>query len=300
MISSTAISESDSIPSWLERVKRALSKKPQNKTQLITLLQDAQQRELLSTETLGMIDGALKVSEQHVRDIMIPRSHMIVLELHDPPDQLVKTIVESGHSRFPVIGENRDDVQGIFLAKDLLEYYAKGGGNQFNMRDVMRPTVFIPESKRLNVLLREFRTSRNHIAIVVDEYSGVAGLVTIEDVIEQIVGEIDDEHDIDDPVYIKPNHHGFYSILALTPIEDFNEYFKANLNKDEFDTISGLLLQAFGHLPKRGENIELNGFSFQVVRANRRRIQLLRVKPLSTAPSKTDASKQSEYSGLTE
>ena len=293
MISSSAISQSNPTLSWLERVKHAFSKKPQNKTQLITLLHDAQQRELLSTETLSMIDGALKVSEQHVRDIMIPRSHMVVLELYEPPDQLVKTIVESGHSRFPVIGENRDDVQGIFLAKDLLEYYAKGEGNQFNMRDVMRPTVFIPESKRLNLLLREFRTSRNHIAIVVDEYSGVAGLVTIEDVIEQIVGDIDDEHDIDDQVFIKPNHQGFYSLLALTPIEEFNEYFKANLSDDEFDTISGLLLQAFGHLPKRGESIKLNGFYFQVVRANRRRIHLLRVKPLANAPTEKEISEQS-------
>jgi magnesium and cobalt transporter len=295
MISSTAISESNSTLSWFERLKQALSKKPQNKRQLITLLQDAQQRELLTTETLGMIDGALKVSEQHVRDIMVPRSHMVVLELHSPPNELVKTIVESGHSRFPVIGENRDDVQGIFLAKDLLEYYAKSeeNQNQFNMRDVMRPAVFIPESKRLNVLLREFRTSRNHIAIVVDEYSGVAGLVTIEDVLEQIVGEIDDEHDLDEPVYIKQNHHGFYSILALTPIEEFNEYFKVNLSDDEFDTLSGLLLQAFGHLPKRGESIELNGFYFQIVRANRRRIQLLRVKPLPKTPTEKEISEQS-------
>ncbi len=185
------------ILSWFNRVRETLSNKPQDKTQLITLLHDAKQRNLLNAETLGMIEGALQVSEKHVRDVMIPRSHMVVLDLHAPPDSLVKKIVKSGHSRFPVVGDNRDDVQGIFLAKDLLYYDTKGNSHQFNMRDVMRPAIFIPESKRLNVLLREFRTSRNHMAIVIDEYSGVAGLVTIEDVIEQIVGDIDDEYDIE-------------------------------------------------------------------------------------------------------
>ncbi|RKZ36815.1 MAG: magnesium/cobalt efflux protein [Gammaproteobacteria bacterium] len=267
--------------SWFERVKQVLSSKPQDKRQLITLLRDAQQRNLFSTETLDMIEGALKVSEKHVRDVMIPRAQMVVLELHAPPDQLVKTIVESGHSRFPVIGENRDDVQGIFLAKDLLDYYASEKSENFNMRDVMRPPVFIPESKRLNVLLREFRTSRNHMAVIVDEYSGVAGLITIEDVIEEIVGEIDDEYDIDDQVFIKPAHDGFYTVLALTPMAEFNEYFKSDLSDEGFDTISGLLLQAFGHLPKRGEKIELGGFHFEVIRANARRIQLLRTSQSS-------------------
>jgi len=263
----------------LKRVKKAFSNKPTNRKQLITLLQEAQKSDLFSAETLEMIEGALKVSEKHVRDVMIPRGQMVVLELHAPPDQLVKTIVESGHSRFPVIGENRDDVIGIFLAKDLLDYYAKGNNHQFNMRDMMRSAVFIPESKRLNVLLREFRTSRNHMAIVVDEYSGVAGLVTIEDVIEEIVGEIDDEYDVDDQVFIKTARNDSYTVLALTPIEEFNDYFKSELSDEEFDTVSGLLLQAFGHLPKRGESIELEGFHFEVTRANARRIQLLRVKP---------------------
>jgi len=266
-------------PPLLKRFKQALSNQPTNRKQLITLLQDAQKRELFSAETLEMIEGALKVSEKHVRDVMIPRGQMVVLELHAPPDQLVKTIVESGHSRFPVIRENRDDVIGIFLAKDLLDYYANGNNHQFNMRDMMRSAVFIPESKRLNVLLREFRTSRNHMAIVVDEYSGVAGLVTIEDVIEEIVGEIDDEYDVDDQVFIKTARNGSYTVLALTPIEEFNDYFKSELSNEEFDTVSGLLLQAFGYLPKRGESIELEGFHFEVTRANARRIQLLRVKP---------------------
>jgi magnesium and cobalt transporter len=287
MIASTNFSFFLSTPmSWFKHFKKIQFQKPQDKKQLITVLHNAKQRNLLSAETLEMIEGALQVSEKHVRDVMIPRSQMVVLELHAPPNQLVKTIVESGHSRFPVIGENRDDVIGIFLAKDLLDYYAQGGVNQFNMRDLMRPAVFIPESKRLNVLLREFRTNRNHIAIVVDEYSGVAGLVTIEDVIEQIVGDIDDEHDIDDQVFIKPSRNGgLYVVLALTPIEDFNEYFNCEFGDEEFDTIGGLVMQAFGHVPERGETLKLGGFHFEVARASGRRILLLRVNPSSTTPS---------------
>lgn len=281
---------SSSTLSWFDRVRRVIAKEPQDKTQLITLLQGAYHRELLTADTLAMIEGAFKVSEAHVRDIMIPRAQMVVLELNAPPETLVKVIVESGHSRFPVIGENRDDVQGIFLAKDLLDYCVKDNNHQFSMREMMRPAVFVPESKRLNVLLREFRTSRNHIAVVIDEYGGVAGLVTIEDVIEQIVGDIDDEHDIDDHVFIKPTLRGSYLIRALTPIDKFNEYFHADFSNEEFDTISGLLLRAFNHLPKRGESIELGHFHFEVARANGRRIQLLRVKPLSeqTTPPTID------------
>ncbi|MBE9561658.1 MAG: CBS domain-containing protein [Proteobacteria bacterium] len=263
------------IKNCLHRIRESVE--PRNKEQLITSLRNAKQHNLFSAETLGMIEGALQMSEQHVRDVMIPRSHMVVLELHESPENLVKIIVESGHSRFPVIGDNRDDIQGIFLAKDLLDYYAKGTDTQFDMPDVMRPAIFIPESKRLNVLLREFRTSRNHMAIIVDEYSGVAGLVTIEDVIEQIIGEIDDEHDIDDQIFISQRKDGSCIIRALTPIEEFNEYFKTDFSDEEFDTVSGLLLKAFGHLPKRGEKIELGNFTFEVIRAGNRRINLLRV-----------------------
>ena len=266
--------------SWFARIKDSLSNKPQDTKQLITLLRDAKQRNLLSTESLGMIEGALKVSEKHVRDVMIPRVQMEVLELHASPAHLLKKIVETGHSRFPVVDENRDDVQGIFLAKDFLEYYAKGDINQFNLRDLMRPAVFIPESKRLNVLLREFRTSRNHMAIVVDEYSGVAGLVTIEDVIEEIVGDIDDEYDIDNENFINTTNNGLYLVQALTPIDVFNNYFKVSLNTKEFNTIGGLVVQAFEHLPKRGENIALDNFHFEVIRADKRRVQWLRVKCL--------------------
>lgn len=265
---------------WFNRwFKQAFYWEPQDKEQLLALLYRALQRELLSSETLAMIEGVFRVSEMHVRDVMIPRAQMVCLEIDAPPEKLVKMIVESGHSRFPVIGENRDDVQGIFLAKDLLDYYAKEK-HHFDMRDMMRPAVFIPESKRLNVLLREFRTSRNHMAIVVDEYSGVAGLVTIEDVIEQIVGEIDDEYDVDDKVFIIPSQNGEYRVQALIPIEEFNDYFKTNFSNDEFDTIGGVIMQAFGHLPKRGENLELNGFYFEVTRASGRRIYALRVRPL--------------------
>jgi len=263
--------------SWFDRIKQHLFHQPQDKQQLITQLHNAKQRELLSAETLEMIEGVLKVSEKHVRDVMIPRAQMDTLDLHAPPEDLVKKIVKTGHSRFPVIADNRDDVQGIFLAKDLLDYYAKGDAHEFNMRDLMRPVVFIPESKRLNVLLREFRTSRNHMAIVVDEYSGVAGLVTIEDVIEEIVGDIDDEYDIDDEIFIKPTNNGLYTVQALTPIDEFNDYFKTELSNEEFDTIGGLVIQAFGDLPKRGESVKFEGFHFEVIRADKRRIQWLRV-----------------------
>ncbi len=271
--------------SWLNRFKQALaSQEPQDKAELVHVLKEAQLREIISTETLNMLEGALQVSEMHVRDVMVPRAQVIFLELNALPEKLIKAIIESGHSRFPVIGDNRDDVQGIFLAKDLLEFFAKDNGHPFNMREFMRPAIFVPESKRLNVLLKEFRTRRNHMAIVVDEYGGIAGLVTIEDVIEQIVGEIDDEYDIDEEIFIRAGQHGRYLVRALTPIEEFNHYFKAQLSDEEFDTIGGLVMQAFGHLPKRGESIELEGFYFEIARATGRRIQLLRVRSIPKEP----------------
>lgn len=276
-------------PSWWQRIHQFFAYEPQNRDELIELLHSVCRQDILSVDTLMMLEGAIRVSEMHVRDVMIPRAQMVVLEIDAPPDELIKTIVESGHSRFPVIYDNRDDVQGIFLAKDLLDYYAQLDDKQyFNMREVMRQAVFIPESKRLNVLLREFRTSHNHIAIVIDEYGGVAGLVTIEDVIEQIVGDIDDEHDVDDMVFIKQNHKGSYLVRALTPIEEFNEHFKTAFDDESFDTISGLLLREFGHLPRRGESLELDGYHFEVLRADSRRIHLLRVKPLVVATPDTD------------
>ena len=272
--------------SWFQRVLQVLaSNEPQDKEELITLLRDAEQRSLLATDTLAMIEGAIEIAEMHVRDIMIPRAQMSVLEVGELPERLAKIVIETGHSRFPVTGESRDDIQGILLAKDLLEYFTNGADeSQFNLRDIMRPAVFIPESKRLNVLLREFRTSRNHMAIVVDEYGGVAGLVTIEDVIEQIVGEIDDEYDVDDEVFIKPREHGVFSVHSITPIEDFNAFFKTHFSDEEFDTIGGLVMQAFGHLPKKGEQLTLGEFDFEVSRADNRRIRTLRVTPIITTP----------------
>ncbi|EIJ41281.1 putative Mg2+ and Co2+ transporter CorC [Beggiatoa alba B18LD] len=270
--------------SWFGRLRQVLANEPQDKEQLITLLRDAQKRNLFNTDTLNMIEGALAISEMQVRDIIIPRAQMIALYLDDTPEDMMRTVIESGHSRFPMLGENKDDVQGIFLAKDLLEYFAQGKPNDFNPRDLMRPAVFVPESKRLNILLREFRTSRNHMAIVVDEYGGVAGLVTIEDVIEQIVGDIDDEHDFDDQVYIKPRETDIYSVLALTPIEEFNDYFKTNFSDEEFDTIGGVVINTFGHLPQRGEKTILDGLEFEVIRSNSRRLHLLRVKRLAYPP----------------
>jgi magnesium and cobalt transporter len=241
---------------------------------LIELLRDAQRRNLLDADALSMIESVLQVSELQVRDIMIPRAQMVVVNRDDTPADILAIIVESGHSRFPVIGENRDEVVGILLAKDLLRYRLDGG-QRFDIRDVLRPAVFIPESKRLNVLLNEFRASRNHMAIVVDEYGGVAGMVTIEDVLEQIVGDIADEHDIEEGSFIRRRSETVYIIKALTPVEDFNAYFGTGFSDEEFDTIGGLVTHAFGHLPKRGETVTLSQLRFKVLRADSRRVQLL-------------------------
>ncbi len=264
--------------SWFTQLQKWIpQKKPKDKIELLSVLQHAEQCNIVTTESLTMIEGALQMADMHVRDVMVPRAQMVVLALDDPPEKLIQTIVASGHSRFPVVGESRDDVQGIFLAKDLLDYYARNDVPEFNMRDGMRPAIFIPESKRLNTLLKEFRASRNHIAIVVDEYSGVAGLVTIEDVIEQIVGDIDDEHDIEEQDYIRQRKDGTYIVRALIPIEEFNDYFQAKFSDEEFDTMGGLLMQAFGHLPKKGEHIKLENFYIEVLRASGRRIHLFKV-----------------------
>jgi magnesium and cobalt transporter len=230
-----------------------------------------------------MIEGVLQVGEMHVRDIMVPRAQMVVVNSDSQPDDFVASVTESGHSRFPVIGDNRDEVEGVLLAKDLLGYYARDEVQKFDMDDAMRPAVFIPESKRLNVLLREFRESRNHMAIVVDEYGGVAGLVTIEDVLEQIVGEIDDEHDTEEGSFIRRLSNGEHNVKAITPIDDFNDYFKTAFSDDEFDTIGGVVIKAFGRLPGRGETNNIGGVTFKVLRADKRRVHLLRV--LSVEPS---------------
>jgi magnesium and cobalt transporter len=260
---------------WLKRFASLFSREPEDRDALIEILRNSEHRNLLDPDALLMIEGALHVSEIQVRDIMVPRVQMIVIENNAEPEDILSVVVESGHSRFPVVGETNDEIVGILLAKDLLNYYADPE-KDFDIKDVMRATVFIPESKRLNVLLREFRTSRNHMAIVIDEYTGVAGLVTIEDVIEEIIGEIEDEHDLEeDEVNINNHDNDRYTIRALTPMDDFNSYFETEVCKDEYDTVGGLVINAFGHLPKRGETIEHEGFNIKVIRADKRRVHML-------------------------
>jgi magnesium and cobalt transporter len=266
--------------SWLERLGQVLQPEPKDREELLDIVKEARQRDLLDADAFSMIEGVLEVAETQARDIMIPRSQMEVVERDVPLQEMLPTIIKGAHSRFPVIGDSRDEVVGILLAKDLLPFVANGGEG-FNIREILRPALFIPESKRLNVLLKEFRSSRNHMAIVVDEYGGVAGLVTIEDVLEQIVGDIEDEHDVDDEdsdiLHVGENR---YLVRALTPIEDFNEHFATGLSDEEYDTIGGLVLTGFGHMPKRGERIEMGGYRFAVLRADNRRIYLLEVTPL--------------------
>src|SRR5213083_1776093 len=249
-------------PSLLERLSALLMREPEDREQLLKLLHSAFERNLLDGDALSMIEGALQVSEMQVRDIMVPRAQMDMIDVSETPDKFIPHVIATAHSRFPVIDKNRDDVIGVLLAKDLLRYYA--GEEEFNVRDMLRPAVFVPESKRLNVLLREFRANRNHMAIVVDEYGGVAGLVTIEDVLEQIVGEIDDEHDDAESteVLIAAQADGHYVVDALTPIADFNERFGADFDDDEYDTIGGLIAAAIGHLPEAGEELTLGRFGF--------------------------------------
>ncbi len=264
--------------SWLERLTHVLSGgEPRDKSELLGLLRDAQQRDLLEVDALMMIEGVMQVSEMQVRDIMIPRAQMAVLQQDATLDELLPVITESGHSRFPVIGEDIDEVVGLILAKDLLPYFIGDRRLQFNVRDVLRPAVFVPESKRLNILLKDFRANRNHMAIVVDEFGSAAGLVTIEDVVEQIVGEIEDEHDIDEDIFIKKQNDDRFIIKALTPIEEFNDYFKCDFSDEEFDTIGGLVMQAFSRMPERGEEITIGCYQIKVLSADSRRIHLLEV-----------------------
>jgi magnesium and cobalt transporter len=261
---------------WLKRITKSMGGEPRDLAELIELLRETSTRGLFDGDVLVMLEGVLAVADMQVRDIMVPRSQIVFVERDEPADKLVALVVESGHSRFPVIGEDRDQILGILLAKDLLRLQA-AGDEPFEIREFMRPAVFVPESKRLNVLLKEFRRSRNHIAIVVDEYGGVCGLVTIEDVIEQIVGEIDDEHDVEDDQAIRREGPREFTVSALTPIVDFNEYFRTEFSNEEYDTIGGLLMQEFGRLPRRGEIIHVGNWEFRVLRADRRRIDSLRV-----------------------
>jgi len=263
---------------WLEKIGQILAGEPRDRNELIEILRDATERRLLDLNALGMIEGILQVPELRVRDIMIPRSHIIVIDQDMPFDQILPIVITTVHSRFPVIGENKDEVLGILLAKDLLSYAFDSTANKpFNIREILRPAVFVPESKRLDVLLQEFRKNRNHMAVVVDEYGGVTGLITIEDVLEQIVGDIEDEYDTDDDQLIKKYHENTYAVKALIAIDDFNDFFKTNIDDKDADTIGGLVTREFGHLPKRGESVAINGYKFKVLRADSRRIHLLQV-----------------------
>ena len=264
--------------SLLERLSALLMREPEDSEQLHQLLHSAFEHNLLDADALSMIEGVLQVSELHARDIMVPRAQMDVVDIHDPPEKFLPKVIESGHSRFPVIGENKDDIIGILLAKDLLGHF---GGREQDVRDMLRPAVFIPESKRLNVLLKDFRRNRNHMAIVVDEYGGVSGLVTIEDVLEQIVGDIEDEYDFDETeANILLDRNGMYRVKAQTSIEDFNATFGTAFPDEEYDTVGGLLLSRFGRLPKRGDETVLDALRFRVLRADSRRLHSLLVEKL--------------------
>ncbi len=270
-------------PSWLDRLSQMFTSRPADRQELIEILREAQRRHLIDADDLVMIEGVLEVGEMQVRDIMIPRAQMVVVAQDADLEAILPIITESAHSRFPVIGDSRNEVVGILLAKDLLPYFSEGNESSFSVRDVLRPAIFIPESKRLNVLLKDFRASRNHMAIVVDEYGGVDGLVTIEDVIEQIVGDISDEHDVDEHLGVMKHRDDLFTVKARMPIEDFNDYFGADLSDEEFDTIGGLLMHAFGHLPKRGETIDVGRFRFKVLHADSRRLHLLQLTVLDEA-----------------
>ena len=267
--------------SWLGKLTQAFAHEPKNRQELLELLREAHQNKLLDSEALTIVEGAIQVADLQVRDIMVPRSQMMSIRVEQSPAEFLPAVIEAAHSRYPVTGESLDEVLGVLLAKDLLPLILQNNEHTFDIRKLLRPVTFVPESKRLNVLLKEFRAKRQHMAVVIDEYGGVAGLVTIEDVLEQIVGEIEDEHDVEEDSYIRPLPSGDFIVKALTPIENFNDFFECGYSEDEFDTIGGLVLSAFGHLPKRNEVTEIGEFRFRIVNADSRRVHLLRVSPLS-------------------
>jgi magnesium and cobalt transporter len=272
----------------LERITQAIAGGPSTREELVELLREALARGLLDRDALEMIEGVLQVAEIKVRDIMVPRAQMDVVDRNETPESYLPRVIETGHSRFPMVDGDKDKVVGILLAKDLLRYFTldKKKRAHFNINDLLRPAVFVPGSKRLNVLLREFKASRNHMAIVVDEYGGVAGLVTIEDVLEQIVGEIKDEHDVDvEDVLIVERAPSEFVVKALTPLEDFNARFQTALSHGEIETVGGLIAARLGHVPARGEALELDGLRFEVLRADSRRVHLLKVTPVAAEPA---------------
>lgn len=267
---------------FVHKLARLLRRRPKARKELIELLQDAESEHLIDADTAGMMEGALLVSELKVSDIMVPRSQMIFIEIDQTPQEFLPAVIESAHSRFPVVDSKHEKVLGVLLAKDMLPL-AANAQYPFEIREVLRPVVFVPESKRLNILLREFRLSRNHLAIVVDEYGEVAGLVSIEDVIEQIVGDIDDEYDVDDEEYIRQHRANRFTLKARAPIAHFNEFFGSTLPDSQYDTIGGLVVHHFGRVPARGDEIEFDGFNFKVLRADRRRVKILRVLRMSAS-----------------
>jgi magnesium and cobalt transporter len=264
-----------------EWISDLFSDEPADRDALMDMLRDAADRQIMDAEALNIIFGALQVADMRARDIMVPRTQLATLQVDAPLEALLPVIIESQHSRYPVVGDELDDVKGILHAKDLLPLLLRREPGEFDIKDFIRPATVIPESKRLNILLQDFRNARNHMAIVVDEYGHVSGIVTIEDVLEQIVGEIEDEHDVDDENYIKQMDTLTFTVKAETPIEDFNAYFELELDDQEFDTVGGLLLKAFGHLPSRGESVELEGLRFRVMSADSRRLRLLQVRRLA-------------------
>ena len=269
-------------PGLVARIRRAFRGEPWSRDEIQTFIESEVE---LDAEEKSMLTGVLEVSATQVRDVMVPRSQMVVIDIDDEFDETLNMIIESGHSRFPVIGEDRDEVLGILLAKDLLRYFGKDAASEVTIRKLLRPASVIPESKRLNALLKEFRASHNHMAIVVDEYGGVAGLLTIEDVLEEIVGEIEDEHDDEEAEFIRAdgdrNGRPSFAVRALTRVEDFNDYFECELEDEEYDTVGGLVMHELGRLPRRGEKIEFGGFEFAVIKADKRRIDALQVQRLS-------------------
>ena len=263
--------------SWLERLSQALGSEPSSRSELIDLLRASQERELIDADALKIIEGALTVADKQVREIMIPRSQVVFIKAEQKPSEFLPVVIGSGHSRFPVIGEGEDEILGILLAKDLLPLALNDKENSFQLKSSLRSHASIPESKRLDVLLQEFRAARNHLAVVYDEYGGVSGIVTIEDVLEQIVGDIEDEYDFEEKGSINENNDGTYSVRALTDIEDFNEYFDTSLSTEEFETVGGVVTHAFGHLPGRGEEVQIDKFCFKVLNADGRRVHLFKV-----------------------
>lgn len=284
----TEDSESESSKSgangWLRQLGQSLAGPPRDRDELMEVLREARRNDLLDADALWMMKGVLNVSELQVRDIMVPRSQMVVVERDAETSAFLPTVTQSGHSRFPVIGESRDEVVGILLAKDLLRLARdENPESGFDMGQVLRPAVYVPEAKRVNVLLKEFRASRNHMAVVVDEYGGVAGLVTIEDALEQIVGDIDDEYDTEEGAYILRQDANRFLVRSLTPVPEFNRYFGVAFSDEEFDTIGGLVMHEFGHMPKRGETVVVDRFQFNVQRADSRRIHLFQMTVLPEA-----------------